>query len=530
MIPKVAAVCAAHTQLGRQVLQILLRSTYIRHVYALSEMDIRDNLSLSPHHLLKLTLLVHPLDYLERTIATSIPQVDLAFYCLCTPRHVVPTLGAYLFHKLNYDIPLRFLREMTRLSAHSVAIFSHPSASSSARSHYLRVKGELVASAQRIVKTSFPNSPRLAIFNVAALAADPRRPLEDHEIDHMHHGIRPAPLSPLDRIKQRVALKHDLDSARPLRLRDIAGAMVADAIDSIDNVNRDQTSQLRHYGRLVDTIEPARIVQLASTARALRMVRSTVRKGRASMKDKVSSYARQQSDAFPPTSTLGRVTELDTDINVDQHFSPQVKYTHSVHALGEQSKRSLTKVLGNDLLPDAATPRGERQTTAIHHLSSPRNGGIPLKRQTSGALLSRSTSSNFQITNASPQVRLVSRNSSPSPPPQRTKIMKNTTDASNGNIVDNRRIYAQSFHSGAADSFHMAGHRDKHRSTRFVPTEDSHDNWDDQIRATFSHHDGHRDLKADKMRFGEQLSSFVGKVITAVERQSARRERRNFGR
>lgn len=533
MIPKVAVVCAAHTQLGRKVLHILLRSTYIRHVYGLSEMDIRDNLSLSPHHLLKLTLLVHPLDYLERTIATSVPEVDFAFYCLCTPRHVVPTLGAYLFHKLNYDIPLRFLHEMTQLSAFSVAIFSHPSASPSARSHYLRVKGDLVASAERVIKASFPNSPRLAIFNVPALAADPRRPLEDHEIDHMHNGIRPAPLSPMDRIKQRVALKHDPDSSRPLRLRDIAGAMVADAIDSIDTVNRDQISQLRHYGRLIETIDPARIVQLASTARALRTVRSTVRKGRASMKDKVSSYARQQPDAFPSTSTPGRTTDLDDHPRLNQHFSPRMQNTHSVHALAEQSKRTLTKVVGNDMLPDVDTSRGERRTTEIYHRSPQTNAHNAFKRNSPGALLSRSNSSDFRTPPATSQVRKASLDLAPSPPPHRSSRKKRTASPHGDGIVDGRRTHAQSFHYGTAQSFYKNGGSEKSTSRHLISVEGDNDDYDwpePPPRVTFNHPGNHLNQEEEKVGFGGQLSSLVGRVMAAVERPSVRRERRNLGR
>lgn len=532
MIPRVAVVCAAHTQLGRQVLQILLRSTNIRHVYGLSEMDIRDNLSLSPHHQLKLTLLVRPLDYLERTVSSSIPEVDLAFHCLCTPRHVVPTLGAYLFHKLNFDIPLRFLHEMAQLSAHSVAIISHPSASPTSRSHYLRVKGELVKSAERIVETLFPNSPRLAVFNVPALMADPRRPLEDHEIDHMHNGIRPASLSPMDRIKQRVALKHDPDSVRPLRVRDIASAMVADAIDSIDNVNRDEISQLRHWGCLIENIDPTRIVQLASTARTLRTVRSTVRRDRATMKDKVSSYARQQTNAFRSVSTPDSSDQLRTDVNADQYFSPRVQYTHSVHALGEQSKRTLTRVLGNDMLPDA-TSRGERQTAAIHQTSHRKNSQRTIHRSSSDATLSRSNSYDYQTPLAGPQTQFPLRGPSCSPPLQRNGRRKSVVVSNDNNAEGLPKQMSRSFHSGAVDLVDGVD-RGKRRQSRRFNFDRSHED-EDWVEGT---HDSHnrryteRNRRSGRVAFGEHLSSIVGRVMAAVERPSIRKERireRNVG-
>lgn len=247
MPPHTAVVCAAHTDLGKHVVRNLLRSAHIIRVYALSELDVRDALSNeSSSSLRKLHLLTQPLDHMERTLASSctsslLRHADLAFYCLCTPRHAVPSLGPYLYHKLNYDLPLRFLTEMLAMpKMHSVSLLAHPCASSTkVRSQFLRVKAQLVEAARGLQQNELKNCVCRIVFHlVPTLFSQGKPPYFDHVVDHAFNGVLPRPLSKLDRIRQKAVMKHDPDAARPLLARDVAAAMVADALDSVISVSQ----------------------------------------------------------------------------------------------------------------------------------------------------------------------------------------------------------------------------------------------------------------------------------------------------
>lgn len=369
MLPKIAVVCAAHTQLGVQVTRQLIRSPHIGHIYALSELDIRDDPSISslPNHFRKLTLLVHPLDFLERTVSASIREVDLAFCCLCSPRHVLPSLGAYLFHKLNFDIPLRFVQQMTRMQAHSVAIFSHPSASPTSRSDFLRVKGDLVHTVRKFQYDKFPSVPRVAVFEVPILLSDFRRPLEHHATDHMHNGAPPPPLSAFDHFKQKAVLKHHADTSAPVHIRDAAYALVADAVHSLDTFVRDDI-QARQDAQLFITLDPSTIVELANAARALRKKRISTGAKQHAMRDKMSNFAKRELQAHH-TSSSSHPSSPNSP-SPDTRNARNTTTTHSVDALGAQIARNVSVLADNPLLPDVEADkygRNKPRRTQSHH-------------------------------------------------------------------------------------------------------------------------------------------------------------------
>lgn len=546
MIPQTAVVCAAHTDLGKHVVRNLLRSPHVAHIYALSELEIRDALS---HDLAnatqKLTLIVHSLDYLERSIASSVPKADLAFYCLCSPRHAVPSLGAYLFHKLNYDIPLRFLHEMTRLSAHSVALFSHPSATVNSRSQFLRVKAELVQAANDLQEASFPHVPRFAFFLVPTLISHSKRPHIHHATDHAYNGVLPPPLSALDRFKQKAVLKHDPDAVRPLLARDVAVAVVEDALDSVMTVCRDNPASLRLRSQLFVTLDPPRIADLARTARAVRSTRKTAQRDRDAMRKKVSTFAQLSLDDVPPSSHVSS-TSSPRRVDRPSFSSPSEQRNqappHSAQALGEQLTRTLTAVRDNDVLPDAA-PVASR-SRSYHAYTQPRRAeqsdftSVPFDAQHMGRDPRQATAYADATTPPleSPNMLSSPSPSSPSSPPRPPERPHQRQSA-------HRRLpLSRSFHTGENSSLPRARSRSRSRSARRsrafdrdLDQDPTHEYSDDDVSfdddGRFLRHGTSISTYSTRARQRRPglLATIAGKVLAVTERPSGRKGRDTRG-
>lgn len=522
MLPKVAVVCAAHTELGKQVTRQLIRSPDIAHIYALSEVDIRDDVAIAslPQHLRKLTLLIHPLDFLERTIAASVTEADLAFCCMSSPRHVLPSLGPYLFHKLNFDIPLRFLQQMALLSAHSVALFSHPAASPQARSQFLRVKGELVEAARKFQVDTFPNVPRVVVFQVPILLSDFRRPLQHHATDHIHNGILPPRLSTFDRIKQKAVLKHHADTSAPIHIRDAAYALVADAVHSLDTFVRDEIEQLRSDAQLFVTIDPSAIVELANTARALRKKRISAGANHHAMHDKMSLFAKREFYPRRDSSPQSRPYSPDSRPPISRPQASRKSQTsraaatpHSVHALGEQISRRLMVVTDNPILSDA--DRRESLPSDAHRTSHHRGSDTPVRTQSQHER-SRRRARDVNFTQGSPRTppmtpplaspTRASLESAMSSPPRRFSHASSTKGR---RLAANSRK-ARSFHtpSSPTDGLRRRNRRDRERSISF-----------DQTEA------GRSQAGPSRGGVAAAFSAFADKMFAATERPAVRRAR-----
>lgn len=542
MIPQNAVVCAAHTDLGKHVVRNLLRFPHIGHIYALSELDIRDELSNHAQAMHKLTLLVQPLDYLERTIAAYVTKADLAFCCLCSPRHAVPSLGAYLFHKLNFDIPLRFLHEMTRLSAHSVALFAHPAAMPNARSQFLRVKGELMEAARNLQETTFPDVPRIVFLLVPTLISHVKRPHIHHATDHAYNGVLPRPLSALDRLKQRAVLKHDPDVVRPLLARDVAAAMVADAIDSVNTISRDDTTALRLRAELFITLDPPRIMDLARTARAIRSARQTETRDRAAMRRKASPFARANAgdgDDVGITSTSasssrrgrGGVSDVSSPTShVGRRGRAVAPPVHSARALGDQLSRQLTAVRDNDVLPDAA-PRLAR-ARSHHHGADSRSRQVDsrLHRSRSSTRVRDAVASSTMDRGTTPPLL-----SPPVPSTPRRPSASHGQAHARSRTSSRRLASSRSFHAGDRvarfDSMHHGADDDngEEEDNAFyvgdgdeVGVDDDSDS--DAVVTRYESAVSTYSARSRRSRPG-LLATIAGKVLSATERPSTRRAR-----
>lgn len=381
MMPKIAVVCGADTELGKFVVRELIRSPQILHIYALAEQDVIDDIPHAPHHIRKLTLLVQPFDFVERTIGDSVPEADLAFCCLGSPRYVYSSLGPYLYHKLNLDIPLRFLYEMTRLAAHSVSFLTHPSASSRSRSQFLRVKGELLDAVRTVQNDVSPHAPRVTFLMIPYVLTDT--------------GLDPAraptaKISTLDRIKQRAVMKHDVSPKSAVHVRDAAKAMVADAITHLVNDTganlHPLTAELALPSHRFVQMDAAAIVELANATRTQQRDRQARRRDRTAMQEKASEFARAATPGgFDSVSGRRSVPRSDTpsspirppDVQAagiydsrddtppqDATFSPESSVTspprrparHSVDAMARQLSRPLTRMRSNAYLPDTEEP------------------------------------------------------------------------------------------------------------------------------------------------------------------------------
>lgn len=184
------------------------------------------------------------------------------------------------------------------------------------------------------------------------------------------------------------------------------------------------------------------------------------------------------------------------------------------------------------MLPDADTSRGERRTTAIYHRSPQTNAHNAFKRNSPGAVLSRSNSSNFRTPPATSQVRNASLDLTPSPTPHQTGRKRSTASPHDDGIGDGRRTHAQSFHYGTTQSFYKSGRSEKSPSRHLISVEDDNDDddWPEPAHVSFNNPGSHLNREEEKVGFGGQLYSFVGRVMAAVERPSVRRERRNLGR
>lgn len=170
MFPKIAVVCGAHTELGKLVLRDLLRSPDIDIVHALAEVDPRDGISAHPANMRKLRLYIESLDYVNLTLKRYVSDADIAFVTLGSSRDDLSSRGAYEFHKNNFGVPLRFVEHMFTLGVQRIAVLSATGAESRVRGNeFLHVKGELVDAIVRMQREAGRYAPAVALFRVPFL-------------------------------------------------------------------------------------------------------------------------------------------------------------------------------------------------------------------------------------------------------------------------------------------------------------------------------------------------------------------------
>lgn len=258
--PKTAVVCGAHTELGKLVVRELLRSADVERVHALASVDPRGDIHIREHEERKLRLVVDSLDYIESILKHAVDQVDVAFCCLGSSKQDHSCLGAYEFRKFNFDIPRRFVTEMFARGVQRIAILSHVGADVRSSNEFLKVKGELVQLVKQMQLEGGRYAPGISLLRVPLLLTN----LKDT------NGLTGTKISTLNEIKQKVALKFDLGPSQAVHVRDVAKAMVTDALRSADvEEESDLTYRFkRQQVRLTELYGPD-IVSLAQETRAL---------------------------------------------------------------------------------------------------------------------------------------------------------------------------------------------------------------------------------------------------------------------
>lgn len=160
---------------------------------------------------------------IEQVLKKHVPECDIAFMALGTTKSDVSTMGAFEFHKLNLDVPKRFLKAMFNMQVLRIALLSHPTASAKGRGNrYVSVKADLLQYLRRLQSQAGSHAPGVSVFNVPFMLTD--------EKDHA--GMNGS-VSKKDMIRERAALKLGFSPAKAVHVRDVAKAMVADALENI---------------------------------------------------------------------------------------------------------------------------------------------------------------------------------------------------------------------------------------------------------------------------------------------------------
>ncbi|CAN8077060.1 unnamed protein product [Agarophyton chilense] len=296
-LPLTAVVCGAHTELGKLVLRELLRCDAVARVHALAEFDPRSHIRLTSAQTAKLVLHVESLEFLERTIASHIPQCQLAF-CTLGAKRKPPNMDAYKFHNYNVSIPKRFVQEMFRINADRISILCTNKGSSRMSSSTLQRNSPAAADYARYLQVERRESltqhkiPGVSVFKVSLMLTDMKDPF----------GVRGTAISPLEQIREKVVFKLGFGASNAVHVRDVAKAMVADALEKLDlqNEQPDLALIFKSHQTAFDELRPSDIIITANEAREAQRSRIIQIRTSRRMSSNVSGYARYQSGEQVP--------------------------------------------------------------------------------------------------------------------------------------------------------------------------------------------------------------------------------------
>ncbi|KAI0564934.1 hypothetical protein FGB62_22g60 [Gracilaria domingensis] len=300
----IAVVCGAHTELGKFVLRDLLRCDRVARVHALAELDPRSELRLTSAQAAKLLLHVDSLEFLERTVSTHVSQCHLAF-CALGVKRKPPEMDAYKFHNYNVAIPKRFVQEMFRVGVDRISILCTSKASSRMSTSALQRNTASAADYARHLQIERRESlsqfkvPGVSVFKVPLLLTD----LKDH------FGVKGTATSPMEQIREKIVFKLGIGASNAVHVRDVAKAMVADALEKLDlqNEQPDLALIFKSYQTAFDELRPNDIIITANEARAAQRSRYVEMRASRRRSSNVSGYARYQSgeqvtvDKFSPS-------------------------------------------------------------------------------------------------------------------------------------------------------------------------------------------------------------------------------------
>ncbi|PXF48611.1 hypothetical protein BWQ96_01463 [Gracilariopsis chorda] len=352
----IAVVCGAHTQLGKFVLRELLRSPNVHEIHAFAEFDPRSELRLSPAHAHRLRLHIDSLDYLERNIATYVKQCHLAF-CTIGLRYKPPDMNRYKFYNYNVSLPKRFLTIMFRMNVDRIALFSTKKASSRTSSVAMQRSTTSADNFARQLQVEQRESmsenpvPGISIFKVPLLLTD----LMDQQ------GVKGTAISPFDQIREKVVFKLGIGASNAVHVRDVAKAMVADALEKLDlqNERPDLAFIFKSRQTAFDELYPADIINLANDTRdAQRSHFIEMRKRRSA----------------PPNIPINAPRQSNDQVSEKKYTPSELSQSAVPSALPSNAPTSPSAV------PSAAhspSPTHQLQQTEIEGLTAPQVGASP---------------------------------------------------------------------------------------------------------------------------------------------------------
>lgn len=244
-------------------------------------------------------------------------------------------MDAYRFHSINFDIPVRFVREMFRLGASRIAILSHAGASPAAKSPFLRIKGELELALRRLQAEPFENVSGITLFKVPLLLTN----MKDQ------NGLKGVDIAKKHQIAQTAALKFSFGPSRAVHVRDLAKAMVADALEKLDVQPAAEFDTLLEFSvSPMSELDGRGVVALAREVRGLQREEAFAFREEMAMRDKVSSFARQEgafghldndSVTSSPPSSVATDEIQQTVLSNEDHEYAQREYVDDNYSNGQ---------------------------------------------------------------------------------------------------------------------------------------------------------------------------------------------------
>jgi uncharacterized protein YbjT (DUF2867 family) len=196
--PRIVLIAGASGLVGGELLELLLGDPAVARVHSLVRRStVRTNEELAEH----------VVDFGRLTAAELPPHVDEAYCCLGTTMRAAGSREA--FRQVDLDAVVAFGRLAAAAGTRSLAVVSSVGANPSARSFYLRIKGQMECELAAIAL------PSLVILRPSLLLGERRETRWGEQVSEL--GLRLA--SPL--------LRGSLARYRPVHARAVARAMIA---------------------------------------------------------------------------------------------------------------------------------------------------------------------------------------------------------------------------------------------------------------------------------------------------------------
>lgn len=172
--PKIAVILGADTSVGQLLLRDLLHSDQIDKVHALTSTRNIPILQSIPSNI-KRKAREHVVDFdnLSPTFK-RISECDIAFCVSYTDRHAYKYIGDDAFRALNYEGPVKFIKQIFLLGALHLSVLSHINAEASSRSEFYKIKGDVEDFTLRLRLEAAQYAPFISMYRLPTPVTDPR--------------------------------------------------------------------------------------------------------------------------------------------------------------------------------------------------------------------------------------------------------------------------------------------------------------------------------------------------------------------